>query len=311
MRLRAAFMGSPEFAVPSLRIVAQSCDLLAVVCQPDRPAGRGRELAMPAVKTAALDLGVPVIQPTKMKDGTLAAALRALELDVAIVAAFGRILPRDVLAVPRLGCINVHASLLPRWRGAAPIQRAILAGDAETGITIMQMDEGLDTGPIHRMARMPIDPYVTQGELFDRLAGLGAQALAQFLDEFPDVPPPQPQPEEGIVHAPPLTKAEGRVDWQRSTTALVDHVRGMDPWPGAFTSRGADELKLFRARPSAHPRATLAQPGEVLGVDAEGLHVATGDGAIAIADVQPAGKKRMPARAYAAGRAFAPHERLG
>ena len=311
MRLRAAFMGSPEFAVPSLRIVAQTCDLQTVVCQPDRPAGRGRAIAMPAVKTAALELGLPTLQPTKMKDGTLASALASFELDVIVVVAFGRILPPDILALPRHGCINVHASLLPRWRGAAPIQRAILAGDRETGVSIMRMDEGLDTGPVYSVMRLPIDPFQTQRDLFTQLADIGAQALAHFLDDYPEVPPPTPQPEEGVTLAPPLEKSEGRVDWMRSTKALVDHVRGMDPWPGAFTSRGSDELRLFHARPSTYPRPSLSHPGEVLTVDDAGLHVATGDGVIAIGDVQPAGKRRMPARAYASGRPLAPGERLG
>jgi methionyl-tRNA formyltransferase len=311
MRLRAAFMGSPEFAVPSLRIVTQTCDLQTVVCQPDRPAGRGRAIAMPAVKTVALELGLPILQPTKMKDGTLAAALASLDLDMIVVVAFGRILPPDILALPRHGCINVHASLLPRWRGAAPIQRAILAGDRETGVTIMQMDAGLDTGPIHDVMRLPIDPFQTQRDLFTQLADVGAQALAHFLDEFPDVPPPTAQPDDGVTLAPPLEKSEGRIDWMRSTAALVDHVRGMDPWPGAFTSRGVDELRLFHARPSIRERASLAHPGEVLAVDDQGLHVATGDGVIAIVDVQPPGKRRMPAKAYATGRPFTPNELLG
>ncbi len=310
-RLRAAFMGSPEFALPSLREVAARCDLQLVVCQPDRPAGRGRALTAPAVKQAALALGVPILQPTKMKDGSVAAALRELALDVAIVVAFGRILPPELLAVPRYGCLNVHASLLPRWRGAAPIQRAILAGDRETGVAIMQMDAGLDTGPVHALARTPIGPRETQGELFVRLAELGAQLLGEFLGRFPDVPPPQAQADDGVVLAPPLRKEEGRIDWSRAAQALVDHVRGMDPWPLACCVRGDDELKLFAASPSSHATGGAA-PGTVLAVDAAGLHVAAGDGAaLCVAELQPAGKRRMPARAYAAGRPFAPGERLG
>jgi len=304
-------MGSPEFAVPSLRVVAEATDLRTVVCQPDRPAGRGRALAMPAVKTVALELGVPVLQPTKMKDGTLAAALGELDLDVIVVVAFGRILPADILAIPRHGCINVHASLLPRWRGAAPIQRAILAGDRETGVTIMQMDAGLDTGPIHRTVATAIGPDETQAELFARLAELGARALAEFLADFPDVPPAQPQPADGMTLAPPLQKSEGRVDWNRRVRALVDHVRGMDPWPGAFTQRGSDELKLFAARESTRPAPADARPGEVLAIDELGMHVATGEGVLVVGEIQPAGKRRMSPRAYAAGRPFAAGERLG
>lgn len=304
-RPRAAFMGSPEFAVPSLHAVHRRCDLRLVVCQPDRPAGRGRKLTPPAVKQAALALGVPVDQPTKMKDGRLAAELRALELDVVVVVAFGRILPPDVLATPRLGCINVHASRLPRWRGAAPIQRAVLAGDRSTAVALMQMDEGLDTGPVYRMVDTPIGPLETSGALFERLAVLGAEALDDLLAELPHLPPPRPQPAEGITHAAMLDKDEGRVRWERGVTALVDHVRGMDPWPAAFVEQPGGPLRLFDACPSAHPRGEHA-PGTVVAVDDEGVHVAALDGAVCIGQVQPAGKRRMPASAWAVGRRIGP-----
>ena len=276
-RLRAAFMGSPDFAVPSLHAVHRRCDLQLVVCQPDRPAGRGRKLSPPAVKQAALELGLPIDQPTKMKDGRLAARLGELRLDLVVVVAFGRILPPDVLAVPRHGCINVHASALPRWRGAAPIQRAVLAGDERTAVALMQMDEGLDTGPVYRMVHTPIGALETSGELFERLAQLGAEALDDLLAVFPEVPPPQPQPREGMTHAAMLRKEEGRVSWERSARSLVDHVRGMDPWPAAFTEHEGQPLKLFRARPSALPRGEHL-PGTVVGVDDEGVHVAALDG---------------------------------
>jgi methionyl-tRNA formyltransferase len=305
--LRAAFMGSPEFAVPSLESVARACELVVVVTQPDRPAGRGRHPRAPAVKTAAAALGVRVIQPTKMKDGTLVAELGALGLDVAIVVAFGRILPPDLLAVPAHGCINVHASLLPRWRGAAPIQRAILAGDTVTGVSIMAMDAGLDTGPVHRRAEMAIDPRETAGELSVRLAGLGARELERFLAGFPG-DAPVPQPEDGVTHAPPLAKEEGRVDWARPSRSVIDHVRGMDPWPTAWTVRADAALKLFGAAEST--RAAPAPPGTVLAVDAAGLHVATGDGAVVVAEVQAAGGRRMGALAYAGGHPFDAAERL-
>jgi methionyl-tRNA formyltransferase len=245
-RLRAVFMGSPELAVPSLHVVHRRCELQRVVCQPDRPAGRGRKLTPPAVKVAAQALGVPVEQPTKMKDGRLAAQLGALDLDVIVVVAFGRILPPDVLAVPRHGCINVHVSRLPRWRGAAPIQRAVLAGDSQTAVALMQMDEGLDTGPVYRMVDTPIGPLETSGELFERLAGLGAAALDDLLANFPHVPPPRPQGLEGITHAAMLRKDEGRVSWERGVRALVDHVRGMDPWPGAFVEQGGRAAAVVR-----------------------------------------------------------------
>jgi methionyl-tRNA formyltransferase len=301
-------MGSPPFAVPSLHAVARTCDLRVVVCQPDRPAGRGLELAPPAVKIAAAQYGVPILQPVKMKDGTLAAALREHALDVVVVTAFGRILPSDILTLPRHGCVNVHASILPRWRGAAPIQRAILAGDRETGISIMQMDEGLDTGAVFSTVTTPIGPAETSGELFERLAELGGDALAAFLAALPDVPPAQPQDPALVTHAPPLRKEEGIVDWQRPAARVVDHVRGMDPWPGAVTSRAGTPLKLFGAR--VHPH-TDGEPGTVLGQDAGALVVACLGSAVAVAEVQPAGKRRMSAAAYAAGKPFAPGERLG
>ncbi len=303
-------MGSPAFAVPSLRAVARSCDLRVVVCQPDRPAGRGLGLVPPAVKLAAVEYGVPIEQPVKMKDGTLAASLREHALDVIVVVAFGRILPPDILALPRLGCINVHASILPRWRGAAPIQRAVLAGDRETGIAIMQMDPGLDTGPVFTTVTTPIGPTETSGELFERLADLGGDALATFLSAFPDVPPAQPQDHALATHAPPLRKEEGIVDWQRPAARVVDHVRGMDPWPGAVTSRGGAPLKLFGARVHERERSGHA-PGTVLGLADGGLVVACLDAAITIAEVQPPGKRRMPAAAYVAGKPFASDERLG
>ncbi len=195
MTLRAAFMGSPDFAVASLQAVARACDLRVVVSQPDRPAGRGRKLVAPAVKEAAAALGVPVLQPLKVRDGVLAAQLREHDLDVIVVTAYGRILPLEILEIPRLGCINVHASLLPRWRGAAPIQRAVLAGDRETGVAIMRMEEGLDTGPVYRVLATPIGPLETSGELFERLAPLGGELLEEFLRALPDVPAPTPQDE--------------------------------------------------------------------------------------------------------------------
>ena len=303
-RLRAVFMGSPEFAVPSLEAVARTCTLVMTVTQPDKPAGRGRKLLAPAVKLAAEAMGAPVIQPVKVRDGQLAAELQALAPDVIVVTAYGRILPPAILEIPRYGCINVHASLLPRWRGAAPIQRAVLAGDRETGVAIMQMEEGLDTGPVFREARTPIAPEETSGELFLRLATLGGDLLAAFLAEFPDVPPPTPQDPALATLAPILRKEEGLVDWTWSSGHVINHVRGMDPWPAAVTGREGTPVKLYRAGPSRLPRPDGATPGEVLAVDRAGLHVACGEGVVCVAEVQAAGAKRMPAQAYAAGKPF-------
>jgi methionyl-tRNA formyltransferase len=308
--LRAVFMGSPEFAVPSLRAVAETCTLLLAVTQPDKPAGRGRKLMPPAVKLAAQELGVPVAQPVKVRDGVLAGQLRALQPDVIVVTAYGRILPREILEIPRYGCINVHASLLPRWRGAAPIQRAVLAGDRATGVAIMQMEEGLDTGPVFCAEQTDIGPEETSGELFERLAGLGGRVLAEFLKRFPEVPPAVAQEPSLVTIAPILKKEEGAVDWSWSVARIVDHVRGMDPWPGAFCGREGAVIKLYRAGVSALARPESAANGEVLAGDRAGLHVACADGVVRIAELQTAGGKRMPAQAYVAGKPFNKGERL-
>lgn len=311
-RLRAVFMGSPEFAVPSLHAVHRRCDLRAVVSQPDRPAGRGQKLTPPAVKVAAQALGVPVLQPTKVRNGALRALLEPYAPEIIAVTAYGRILGSDVLELPAYGCVNVHASLLPRWRGAAPIQRAILAGDEETGVAIMRMDIGCDTGPVYRMQATPIGPEETSGELFERLAILGGEVLDAFLAEFPNVPPPVEQstlPGEP-THAAKLEKTEGEIDWSQSAKRVIDHVRGMDPWPGATTSRAGMVLKLCAAGRSGYSSSSAA-PGTVLGVDDSGMHVQCADAVVRIGGVQAPGKRRMSAREYAVGRPFADAERLG
>lgn len=309
-KLRAVFMGSPDFAVPSLHAVHRRCDLRAVVTQPDRGAGRGRKLKPPAVRRAAEALGVEVLQPAKVRKGRLRALLEPYAPELIVVTAYGRILGPELLELPAHGCVNVHASLLPRWRGAAPIQRAILAGDAETGVAIMQMDVGCDTGPVYRMRATPIGPEETSGALFERLAVLGGELLDEFLAEFPELPPPRDQSElEGEpTHAAKLDKAEGEVDWSRPAARVVDHVRGMDPWPAAFSSRAGARLKLFAAARSALPRPAEAAPGTVLAVDEQGLHVCCGEGVARIGEVQASGKRRMSARDYAAGHPFAAGE---
>jgi methionyl-tRNA formyltransferase len=306
-RISAVFMGSPDFAVPCLEATAACCDLRAVVTQPDRPAGRGRKLVAPAVKLAANEMGVPVWQPTKVRDGTLAARLGDLAVDVIVVVAYGRILPLEVLSAAAYGCINVHGSLLPRWRGAAPIQRAVLAGDTVTGISIMQMDEGCDTGPVFEKTETEILPFETSGALFERLSPMAGECLRGFLSRFPKVPAATAQPEVGAVHAPKLEKSEGAVDWTRPTTEVIQHICGMDPWPGATAGRFGQTLKLFGVGPSSR---TSRRPGEVVGVDDEGVHVSCVDGCLRIAELQPPGKRRMAAKAYAAGRPFEAGERL-
>ena len=312
-KLRAVFMGSPDFALSSLEAVHRRCDLRAVVSQPDRPAGRGRKLRPPPVKVAALELGVPVLQPTKVRKGRLRALLEPYAPELIVVTAYGRILGADVLELPDHGCINVHASLLPRWRGAAPIQRAILSGDAETGVAIMKMDIGCDTGPVYRMATTPIGPEETSGELFERLSTLGGELLDAFLAAFPGVDAPRDQSELGgeAVHAAKLDKAEGVVDWSRPAARVVDHVRGMDPWPAATTVRGEQRLKLAGAGLSDRARPEDAPAGTVLGVDEHGVHVCCADAVVRIASLQAPGKRRMRALDYASGHPFAAGERLG
>lgn len=311
-KLRAVFMGSPDFSLTSLAAVAKRCDLRAVVSQPDRPAGRGRKLTPPPVKVAAEALGVPVLQPTKVRDGSLAAALRELDPEIIVVTAYGRILPTEILELPRYGCINVHASLLPRWRGAAPIQRAVLSGDAETGVAIMQMDVGCDTGDVFEMARTPIGANETSGELFERLSTLGGEVLDEFLRRFPDVPSAQAQDHAAAVHAAKLEKAEGSVDFSHPAAAVHDHIRGMDPWPGAFADlrlgeREPMQVKLFASRRDdgstpVEGAESGATPGTIFAVDDAGLHVRCGDGrSICLREVQAPGKRRMPATAFAAG----------
>lgn len=309
--LRVAFMGSPEFAVPSLRATHRTCEVRVVVSQPDRPAGRGRKLSPPAVKLEAQRLGIPVIQPRKMRDGTLAQALTEHDLDLIVVVAFGRILPQDLLDVPRHGCINVHASLLPRWRGAAPIQRALQAGDTETGVTIMKMEAGMDTGPVYRTVRTPIGSDETAGLLSERLSNMGADALGDFLLAFPGVSAPTPQDDSQATLAPLLCKEEGEVSWHKTVRDIVNHVRAMDPWPGAFTERQGASLKLFAATAAGTAMPRGAVPGEVVGTERDEIQVACLDGAVSVAEVQPAGRRRMRAVDYVRGRAFSRGECLG
>lgn len=312
-KLRAVFMGSPDFAVASLHAVARRCDLRAVVTQPDRPAGRGRKLKPPPVKAAAEALGVPVLQPSSIREGRLRALLEPYAPELIVVTAYGRILGADLLELPEHGCVNVHASLLPRWRGAAPIQRAVLAGDAQTGVAIMKMDIGCDTGPVYRMRATDIGAEETSGELFERLAVLGGELLDEFLADFPEVPAARDQAALAgqPVHAAKLEKHEGLVDWSRPRAQVLDHIRGMDPWPAASSHRGQTPLKLFAAGHSELARPPEAAPGTVLAVDEAGIHVCCADAVLRLGEVQAPGKRRMSARDHAAGQPFAAGERLG
>jgi len=303
MKKRTVFFGTPDFAVPIAKATAEVSDLVAVVTQPDRPKGRGRELAPPPVKVWAQAQGIPVHQPQKLRDGALAEILAAYEPEVAIVAAYGRILPKDLLELPRRGCLNVHASILPKYRGAAPIQWAIANGETETGVTLMQMDEGLDTGDILAVETIPIGPEDTGGSLHDKLAELGAELVRKHLPPFFEGKlTPEKQDDSRATLAPILKKEDGRLDFRMPATRLDQRIRGFSPWPGAFThlSPGArDLLKVHRARP--HETSTDARPGTV--ISTAPLLVAAGDGSVLeILEAQPEGRRRMGAEELRAGR---------
>ncbi|GAB4416215.1 MAG: methionyl-tRNA formyltransferase [Anaerolineales bacterium] len=294
---KIVFMGSPDFALQTLRALHENYPLAGVVTQPDRAAGRGRELKPPPVKTLALELGIPVIQPEKLSQPDAVAQLKAWSPDLIVVAAFGQILKQDVLDLPKLGCINVHASLLPRWRGAAPINAAILHGDEETGITIMKMDAGLDTGPILTQRAIRIAPDETAGSLFDKLSALGAGLLLETLPGYISGEiEPRPQPEEGATYAGMLKKQAGALDFSRPAIELERKVRAFNPWPGAYFDWDGNRLKVHRAGISPGKK----REGQRLAVN--GLPaVGTSDGLLVLKEVQPAGKKRMDGKAFLAG----------
>ena len=297
MRLRLAFMGTPDFAVPSLVALADAGhDIAAVYAQPPRPAGRGQRPMPSPVQQAAVARRIPVRTPTRL-DAAAAEAFAALHLDAAVVAAYGLILPKAVLAAPRLGCINIHASLLPRWRGAAPIQRAVLAGDGESGVTIMQMEEGLDTGPILTAERVPISAATTGQQLHDALAALGARLILAALD---DVAAgrlvPQPQPAAGATYAKKLRREEGMLDWRQPAAELERRVRAFDPWPGAFFEHQGERIKVLAA---ALGRASAdAAPGTVLD---ERVLVQCGEGALRPLVLQRPGRAAQPVDAFLRG----------
>ncbi|HEX3478741.1 MAG TPA: methionyl-tRNA formyltransferase [Kofleriaceae bacterium] len=359
--MRVVFMGSPEFAVPCLRALHAQHEVVLVVSQPDKPAGRGGQLTAPAVKAAAQQLGLPVIQPRSARTGELRDAMVATGADLAVVVAYGKILPKPVLeALPR-GCINVHGSLLPRYRGAAPVQWSVIHGDAETGVSIMQLDEGMDTGPVYLERSVAIDPDETAGELLERLAPIGAEALLEVIAGLAaGTARAAAQDPASASHAPMLAKADGAIDFGQPAAAVAARIRGVDPWPGAYATLRGQLVKLFRARAivsehaAGHARTALldhaapgaaaldhaapgavasdhtapgaaasghaapgaaspghAAPGTVLAIDAAGARVACGDGAVVVRELQAAGRKRLAAAQFAAGRGIAVGDVLG
>ncbi len=302
--MRIAFAGTPGFALPPLRALATRHEIVGVLTQPDRPAGRGRALTASPVKAEALARGWPLAQPASLKGEADRAALAALQPDLLVVVAYGLILPQAVLDLPRRGCVNVHASLLPRWRGAAPIQRAILAGDAESGVAIMRMEAGLDTGAVYATRRVPIGPRMTAGELHDVLADEGAAALLEVIDSIAaGTACATPQPTDGVTYAAKIGKAEARIDWKRSAAEIDRQVRAFDPWPIAETLYSGEQLRVLRARPREEAGARAA-PGTVLGADASGLAVACGQGVLTLETVQRPG--RRPVSAFDFARAASP-----
>ncbi len=294
--MKLIFAGTPEFASQALSaIVAAGHQVALVLTQPDRPAGRGMALQPSAVKNVALAHGIEVFQPLTLKDAEAQAKIAAVGAEVMVVAAYGLILPQAVLDMPRFGCINIHGSLLPRWRGAAPIQRALLAGDAETGVCIMQMEAGLDTGPVLLRGALPIAATDTTASLHDRLAELGARLCVEALGQLPL--PAEPQPGEGVTYAHKIEKAEAVIDWTKSAAELDRHIRAFNPFPGAQALFGGQTVKLWQATPVAGSGPV----GSVLAVDKKQIVIACGEGALAVSELQKAGGKRLPVQQFLAG----------
>ncbi|AMQ89108.1 methionyl-tRNA formyltransferase [Marinobacter sp. LQ44] len=289
--MRIVFAGTPDFAATALKALLEAgYNLVGVYSQPDRPAGRGRKLMPSPVKQVALDAGIPVFQPVSLKPEDAQQELAALKPDVMIVAAYGLILPKAVLNIPTHGCLNIHASLLPRWRGAAPIQRAIAAGDAETGITIMQMDEGLDTGDMLLKTSTPIHADDTGGSLHDRLADMGGKAIVEALVQLANSElAPEPQNDADANYAHKLSKEEGHIDWSRSAIEIERLIRAFNPWPGTFTDLGEQRIRLHQA--TALDQSSDKLPGTVISREREGVEVACGTGTLKVTSVQLPGSK--------------------
>lgn len=300
--LKIIFAGTPDFSVAPLQALLDSeHKVIAVYTQPDRPAGRGRKLTASPVKQLALEHDLPVFQPLSLKDGAAQAELAELQADIMVVVAYGLILPKAVLDMPKLGCLNIHASLLPRWRGAAPIQRAIQSGDAETGITIMQMDVGLDTGDMLYKVATPISSEDSAQTLHDRLMSMGAQAIIDTLADLQNLQQnAEVQDESLVTYAEKLSKAEAQIDWNKPASELQRAVQAYNPWPVAFCNFQNKPLRIWSSRVIEGDQS--AEPGTVLAVEKDGVHVQTGDGILCLTQVQPAGKKAMAAYDFAQAR---------
>ena len=323
--MRVAFAGTPDFALTAFNsVVASRHTVVGVLTQPDRPKGRGRQLAASPVKLAALERGIPVSQPVTLKTEAGRAELASWQPDVLVVVAYGLILPREALELPKLGCVNIHGSLLPRWRGAAPIQRAILAGDAETGVCIMQMDAGLDTGPVFLARTTPISPQDTGGSLHDRLAAAGAVAVVEVLEQLgAGTAYSTPQPEDGVTYAAKIDKSEALIDWRRSAVEIERQVRAFNPWPIAETRLDGEQLRVYAAEvvggdgaysvggtgaasaggasaggaaPAGGPAPPRGDAGFIVELRADSIVVACGQGHLALKELQRPGKRAVSAR---------------
>lgn len=299
--MRLVFAGTPDFAVPTLNALADSEHTIAgVLTQPDRPAGRGRKLHAPPVKQRAVELNLPIQQPPSLKDDDAHDALAALAPEVIVVVAYGLILPQQVLDLPRYGCTNLHPSLLPRWRGAAPIARAVLAGDEQTGVSIMQVDSGLDSGPVYLSRSTAIGAQATTEQMHDALAEQGASAMLEVVDALPGGLTPTPQDEAGVTYAERLSKQEARIDWTLDAQAIARAVRGYTPWPVAHTQLDGQAVRIWQAQ--AVEQTNDASPGTVVSATSDGIDVAAGDGLLRITELQLPGKKRMGAASAVNGR---------
>lgn len=304
-------MGTPEFAVPSLEALLRSDgQVVGVVSQPDRPKGRGHQLVAPPVKLVAERAGIPVLQPLKIRTPEFLQALSAWQPDLIAVAAYGRILHTPILRLPPMGCVNVHGSLLPKYRGAAPVQWAVIKGETETGITTMLMDEGMDTGPMLLQEKLQISPDDTAGTLASRLAELGGRLLIDTITQLKaGTLMPKKQDDGQATMAPILKKEDGLIDWTMSATALANRVRGLSPWPGAYTFFGGERWNIWRALVKLD--ATTDNPGTIVAVNKQAIVVATGDGLLDIREIQTANSKRMPVRQFLAGHNVTAGEQLG
>ncbi|MBS6507720.1 MAG: methionyl-tRNA formyltransferase [Paraclostridium bifermentans] len=299
--MKIVFMGTPEFAVPCLqKIIDEGHEVVAVVTQPDKPKGRGKKLAMPPVKELALKYDIPVYQPLKAREESFVDTLKEMNPELIVVVAFGQILPKSILDIPKYGCVNVHASLLPRYRGAAPLNWVIINGEEKTGVTTMYMDEGLDTGDMILKSEIPLDDEITAGELHDKMMIDGAKVLKETIDLIEKGEAPrEKQSNEDTCYSPIMNKSLGNIDWKKSAIYIHNLVRGINPWPSAYTTYEGQTMKIWKTK--VIDKNSDKDPGTIISVDKEGINVSTSEGIVQIKEIQMAGKKRMEVPEYIKG----------